>query len=558
MQRRTSRSKYVCYDERRRMAVHRTLRDGWASRILLFSLYFVCVVLLQWRGNAFRSELSGSPDEPAHYVTGLMVHDYIAAGFSQSPLPYARNYYLHYPKVALGHWPPFFYVVQAAWMLLFTTSRTSVMLLMAAITALLATVLCEILREEFSLALGMSAAALFISLPIIEEFSHLVMTELLVALLVLLAVLAYGRYLDTERWQPAAWFGIWFTLALLTKGTGIQLALLPPLGVLFGGRWHLLKRFSFWLPAMIVLGIAGPWYLWVPGAQHESVARFGGVSSNWGRLTGTPVAWASMLGIILLVAATVGLLICCRQILRGSARGKWMASLAVVLGAYLSRFFIGAYEARHLLVNIPMLLMFAALCVDWCFRQPRWQALKAAPRNLAVGGALVAMVGVNVYRNPIKRHYGFSEVAQDLLSRPALRNSVFLICASATGEGMLISEVAERESRPGHIILRANKMLASEDWMGDDYQLLFLDPEEVVQYLEGIPAGIVIIDADGRRTPHGQLLYKGIQSHPERWELLTQYQPGDIQVYRLIGHEGKPVSKIRIPMRSGLYGSFEN
>ena len=540
------------------MAAHRTLRDGLVSRIPLFSLYFVCVVLLQWRGNAFRSEFSGSPDEPAHYVTGLMVHDYIAAGFPGSPLPYARNYYLHYPKVALGHWPPFFYVVQAAWTLLFTTSRTSVMLLMAAITALLATLLCELLRKEFSLAMGMSAAALFISLPVIEEFSQMLMAEMLVALLVLLAALAYGRYLDSGRWQPAAWFGIWFTLALLTKGTAIQLAILPPFAVLFGRRWHLLRRFSFWLPGFLVLGIAGPWYLWVPGAQHESVARFGGVRFNWGRLTGTPVAWAEMLGMVLLVAATLGLLICCRQILRGSAGGKWIASVAVVLGAYLARLFIGAYEERHLLVNLPMLLMFAALCAGWCFRQPRWQGLKAAPRQLVVGLALLALLGFHVFESPIKRHYGFSEVAQDLLSRPAFKNSVFLICASATGEGMLISEVAARESRPGHIVLRANKMLASEDWMGRDYQLLFQDPAEVLQYLESIPAGIVIIDGDGRRTPHGQLLYQGIQSHPEKWELLARYPPSDILVYRLIGDEGRSVGKIRIPMQSGLYASFEN
>jgi hypothetical protein len=529
-----------------------------ASRILLFSLYFICVVLLQWRGNAFRSELSGSPDEPAHYVTGLMVHDYVAAGFPGPPLPYARNYYLHYPKVALGHWPPFFYVVQAAWTLVFTTSRTSVMLLMAAITALLATAVCEILREEFSLVMGMSAAALFISLPVIEEFSHLLMAEMLVTLLVFLAVLAYGRYLDTGRWQPAAWFGMWFTLALLTKGTGIQLALVPPLAVLLGRRWHLLRRFSFWLPAILVLGIAGPWYLWVPGAQHESVARFGGLRSSWGRLIGTPVEWAGMLGIVLLVAATLGLLLCCRQVLRGSAGGKWIASVAVLLGAYLSRLFIGAYEERHLLVNLPMLLMFAALFADWCFRQPGWEGLKAAPRNLVVGLALVALLAFNVHRSPSKRHYGFSEVAQDLLSRPAFKDSVLLVCGSGTTEGLLISEIAARESRPGHIVLRATKMLASEDWMGRHYQPLFQDQPEVLQYLEDIPVGIVIIDAAGRRTPHGQLLYQGIRSHPEKWKLLAQDPPSDILVYRLIGHEGRHVSKIRIPMRSGLYGSFEN
>ncbi|HSR09093.1 MAG TPA: glycosyltransferase family 39 protein [Bryobacteraceae bacterium] len=541
------------------MAAHRTLRDGFTSRILLFAVYFVCVVLLQWRGNAFRSEFSGSPDEPAHYVTGIMVHDYIAAGFPGPPMPYARSYYLHYPKVALGHWPPFFYVVQAAWTLPFGTSRTSVLLLMAAITALLATILCEVLRDEFSLALGMAAAALFISLPVIEEFSGLVMAEMLVALLVLLAVLAYGRYLDSGRWQPAAWFGIWFALALLTKGTAIQLAILPPFAVLFAGRWHLLRRFTFWLPAILVLGLAGPWYLWVPGAQHESVARFGGVGFNWGRLTGTPVVWAGMLGLVLLIAALVGLLMCCRQMFRGSARGMWIASVAVLLGAYLARLFMAAYrDERHLLVNLPTLLMLAALSVAWCIRQPRWQGLKTGRRNLAVSLALLALLAFNVSQSPQKRHYGFSEVAQDLLSRPALSNSVFLICAGPTGEGMLISEVAARESRPGHIVLRGDKMLASEDWMGRDYKLLFHDADEMSQYLESIPAGIVIIDGEGRRTPHGQLLYRGIQAHPEKWALLSQDPANDILVYRLIGHEGRAVGKIRIPMRAGLYGNFEN
>jgi hypothetical protein len=560
------RSEYVCYHKRRRMAEHRTLWDGLTSRVLLFFLYFICVVLLQWRDDAFRSELGGDPDEPAHYVTGLMVHDYIAAGFPGSPLPYARDYYLHYPKVALGHWPPFFYLVQAAWTLVFTTSRTSVMLLMAAITALLATVLCESLRDEFSLAVGMGAAALMISLPAIEESSHLLMAEMLVALLVLLAVLAYGRYLDTEGWRPAAWFGIWFTLALLTKGSAIQLALVPPVAVLFGRRWHLLRRFSFWLPAILVLSIAGPWYLWVPGAQHESVARFGGLKFFRGRLTAPPVEWAGMLGVVLLFAATLGLLICCRQILRGSAKGMWTASLGVLLGAYLARLFIGAYEDRHLVVNIPVLLMFTAMSAAWCLRQPRWQRLKATPRNLVVGLVLIALLSFNVRASPIKQHYGFSEVAQDLLSRPDFKDSVFLICGSPTSEGVLISEVAARESRPGHIVLRATKMLTSQDWMGLHYQPIFHDQEDVLQYLESIPTGIVIIDGEGRETPHGHLLLQAIQLHPEKWELLAQYPPstgsdfraGDIQVYRLIGHEGRPISKIRIPMRSGLYGNFEN
>src|SRR5713226_10460531 len=120
-----------------------------------------------------------------------------AAGLPGNPLSYAQNFYAHYPKVALGHWPPFFYLVQAAWTLPFTPSRTSVMLLMAVLTAILATVLCQTIWEEFSLEAGIAAALLFLSLPVIEESSSMLMSEILLTLLVLLAVLAYGRYLDT-------------------------------------------------------------------------------------------------------------------------------------------------------------------------------------------------------------------------------------------------------------------------------------------------------------------------------------------------------------------------
>src|SRR5689334_11391847 len=87
-------------------------------------LFFIAVAaLLSWHGHAFRVELSSDPDEPAHYVSGLLVRDYLAQGVPGSPMAFARDFYLHYPKVAIGHWPPLFYVVQGVWTLLFTPSR---------------------------------------------------------------------------------------------------------------------------------------------------------------------------------------------------------------------------------------------------------------------------------------------------------------------------------------------------------------------------------------------------------------------------------------------------
>jgi hypothetical protein len=531
------------------------------SRLLIFLLSFSAIVVLQWRANAFRSELGANPDEPAHYVTGLLVHDYLASGMPRAPLPYARDYYLHYPKVALGHWPPLFYLAQAAWTLVFTPGRFSVMLLMAAITAALATVFCEAMVKDFSLGAGIGATAFLLTLPIVEEYSHLLMSEMLLTLLVLLAVLAYGRYLDTERWQPAAWFGVWVTLAMLTKGTGIELALVPPLCVFFGRRWALLRRFSFWLPAILVISIAGPWYWWVPGAQHESVARFGGVMMRNPRFLDTPAAWVRMLGVVPMVAAVAGLFSLRQKSLRGSPKGKWLAAAAVLAGAYLFRMVIMAWDVRHLVTTIPLLLMFATAGVAWLLAQASRTSVIARQQWL-VGLALAALVLLNIQQSPAKLHHGFAEVAQDLLANPQYRQAAFLVCSNAEGEGMLISEVAMHETRPGHIVLRASKMLATITWMGTNYQSRFHSPAEVSQYLEGIPVRIVVIDGGALDHEHGRLLSRILHEHPETWELLAQYHgdkpptPKDsgILVYRLIGHENQPMSKIQIPMqRSGYW-----
>jgi hypothetical protein len=46
-----------------------------------------------------------------------MVYDYLAGVPKENPLAWAENYYLHYPKVAIGQWPPGYHVMEALWSL---------------------------------------------------------------------------------------------------------------------------------------------------------------------------------------------------------------------------------------------------------------------------------------------------------------------------------------------------------------------------------------------------------------------------------------------------------
>jgi hypothetical protein len=129
------------------------LRSGIRSfvvfSLLPLCLYFLATACLQRTSGAFQSDFSAYPDEPAHYVTGLMVRDYLAGLFPAAPMRYAENYYIHYPQVAFGHWPPVFYIVQAMWTLCFGVSRSSLLLLMAALTSFAALLLYKAARLEF-------------------------------------------------------------------------------------------------------------------------------------------------------------------------------------------------------------------------------------------------------------------------------------------------------------------------------------------------------------------------------------------------------------------------
>ena len=105
------------------------------GRLALFLALMVLAIGAQWFGCAYAVDPSEHGDESAHIVTGLMVRDWIASGFPRPAMAFAENYYLKYPRMALGHGPPIFYVVQAA--LPFPPSRSGLLLMMAALTALL-------------------------------------------------------------------------------------------------------------------------------------------------------------------------------------------------------------------------------------------------------------------------------------------------------------------------------------------------------------------------------------------------------------------------------------
>src|SRR5579863_1610264 len=83
-------------------AIHTSTRTSRMARALKGTILAVIlmteVLLLQWRSGAFRAEFSSYPDEASHYMSGLLVHNYLRSGLPlQSPMHFADEFYLRYP-----------------------------------------------------------------------------------------------------------------------------------------------------------------------------------------------------------------------------------------------------------------------------------------------------------------------------------------------------------------------------------------------------------------------------------------------------------------------------
>ena len=537
----------------------------WLGGGTLWLLMFLVDFCLLWASGAFHAEFGEYPDEPSHYITGLMVRDYVASGARAHPMRFAEDYYLHYPKVALGHYPPFLYVVEAAWMLVFPVSRASLLILNAFLVALSATLLGLLVRRSYGLWAGVGAGLFLIASPLVQRYCGMVMAEPLSLSLVLGALICCGRYFETERRTDIVWFGILAALSILTKQVTLFLALVPAIAVLLTRKFRLVKRLSFWLPALIVMALAMPWYLFT--ARYFTV-RLGSMAAlSWERPS-LPMQFAVFTteeGYTLTALAAVGLwALIFQPMVRGRpVRGRWAVFAAAILAFQIFRQFApAAGEDRHLINIQPALVAFAVGGVAWFLEA----ILNPGSRRSMWATALALLAGLafllESFEVPRRRYRGFSEAASRLTADPGLRDEIFLICSDAGGEGALIAEVAARERRPGHIILRGNKVLAQVSWSGGRYKSRFTTPGELLKFMESIPVRVLVVKtaAAPPRLPHEILTEEMIRQYPNRWALIDAYPklrppsvPGtQVRAYRLIGQEGKPRSSIRIDLRYRL------
>lgn len=486
----------------------------WVRSGIAIAVFASLTLSLQWLSGAYGSEFGAHPDEAAHVVTGLMVRDYLLHGIPRNPLHFAQEYYEHYPKVAFGHYPPVLYLFEAVWTLIFSSSRTSILLFMAAQSLLLATVLFSAVERQMGFVEGLVTGALCCLVPLVQESTSTVMADLMLTLFCLLAGLALVRYITSGRWADSCAFGLFASLAILTKGSALFLAAVPAVAILLCKRIDCLKRVSFWLPALMVALLCGPWMVLTArisgqGFTGDSVPVFfekalpfylhGGLQS---------------LGFAIILLAALGVL---TNRLFGARGDDALAPLAAVMTAIplcsvaFSCVVPVGLEFRYLLPAVPPLIILAVLGI----RAITSRLMLARSRWRPVLPALMAVAFlVERFEIPQKRFTGFRQVTQNLRNSPVAEAGEILISSDARGEGAFIAELAIAEPSPTRTVRRASKLLATSDWMARDYSLRFESAKQLSEFLTNSAITSIVVDhsvPQETRFPHQTFLEEALR-----------------------------------------------
>lgn len=495
---------------------------GFRPVLLLFIIALALTWLfLSWSG-ALTSDLGGDPDEAAHAVTSLMIRDYLAEAPGQHPMKFAKTYYDHFPRVALGHYPPLYYLIAGP--LLMPHVSIQVLYLLQALTlAGLAALTFVIGRRLMPDPLAAVAGLGVIALPVALKLVQHVMSDLMLALLCLWAAIEWANYLRTPTIRRALWWGLIAAAAILTKGSGMGLCLVPPVATVMSGQWRLLRSWSWWCAALPVAVLAGPWMLYSTGISKEGMTQLSPLQYFLEavpfHLKAMPEVFGWLITLLALLGIAQGSFLGWKH-RRLSPEAASLLGLSIGIGCILHLVPVGL-STRYMVTLIPVVMLAA---MSGLTRLPLHSFFGKAALGVVLIITLVISKGL-----PTKEVSGF-DAAVKLAGIPTAGVSLqnWLISSDPRGEGAVIAAAAFglSERAPANLRLyRGGKELSTSDWMGRGYKPAFETTEALLKHLDDRQITWVFVDKSmpgELRRPHDHLLEKALLGASSDWRLVRE------------------------------------
>ena len=524
---------------------------------ILFFILLALNVVLQLANGSYEADFGAHPDEGAHVVTSLMVRDYIVGGFIEelNPVDYAKRYYDSFPKVAIGHYPPLFYMFGGAW-LVFSASANWCLAFSAFLTSGCGLITFLIGRISLGKTPALVATFLFTFLPLTQQYTYTFMSDMLLLACCLLAARSFAGFMGSGRLRDSLLFGLLSSAAMLTKLSGAWLAFLPLVALLLARKLHLFKTKAIWLAPLVVSVLALPWIVFTYSITLE------GVSSSEGGLY-LNQAWSffsralvNEIGLTVLVLASARVLMALWSFLnnRRDLGDMELVNVSICVIVFLFYLFVPAgLEQRYLLVLMPSAVLLAFKTLEVCLSALIGVLRFTKPLEYKWVNAAIVLCGALLVAGSFelrpKYAHGFRKLIEAVGKEKADNRQSLMVVSDSRGEGAIIaaSALASSERPVGGIrIYRGSKQLSSSDWLGRNYQSFYATVPALRQYM--LNGGFQFLALDNglpqsKKREYHDLVARLVDKHPEVFQFVQKLETfrkggkeAEIILYRISEH----------------------
>jgi hypothetical protein len=512
-------------------------------RVFGLGLTGMCIGLLSgvlvWLvTGAYASGFSGA-DESAHFLNSYFISSYLKEHVGSNPLGFATDFYIHYPKISIGHWPPAYYGLVGLLFLVIPASVQAAFFINLVFSALPAAMVAISLGYLTTRRTALLGSAIFALTPLVTEGQAYFMLDQVLAATCAAATMAWFAYAVKPAWPRALSFAALATFAILTKGNGWLLVFVPIYHMLLTRNWRLLRLPHVYGAALLALLVVFPWYWLTSGIAAEGFNYQAGLAYALTAFLASIQHFVANLGLPAIPLAGLAVFIEWRQ--RQQNPVRWAAisaCLSLVLATLTLQMLVPVdIVARYMAPALPALLVLAMAGLGHVYA-------RLAERRPAYGGLALMVLSIGLMSAPGIRHLATRMPKPDYqmarvipLLDTSLPHDVCLIDGTSNAEGAFMAEMAIRDSVPRHYAVRASKLFANTNFMGTQYSPRFTDPKAMLDELNRMGVhNIIIVRADNEPAfLHSEYLAQAIQLPESPFKQVKELRhggrPGTTEVY---------------------------
>lgn len=525
------------------------------SAAFLFAAYLCAVgmgVLAMLLARAYQAGFSGA-DEPSHFLNGYFIAHYLGHQFGANPMGAATEFYVHYPKISIGHWPPAYYGFLGLLFLVLPATipvAFAINVLVAALPALGIAAALTLLSGRRAALVGVLVYALA---PLALEGQAMFMVDQPLSACLMAATAVWIAYAAQPGWAKALGFAALAALAVLIKGNGWLIALVPVFHIVLTGDWKRLLDVKLLVAAALSAAIVVPWYMLTAKIAADGFNYQAGLDYASKALAANLLALVHNLTPVGALLALFTVVMEWRERHASPQRWRLVAGILSLLLATLALQSLVPVDIvdRYMAPALPAVVVLALLGAERLARRLVTPGRPVAgPLVVGVLGAVMAVPGLlHLAEREPKADTGVARVARELGASG--QPSVTVIDGAAGSEGAFIADMAIQDPALHSYVIRASKLLADSNFMGSSYILKYGDAKQVQAELRrlGVQHVVVVLARNVAAYPHSSQLRDALARSDSgfrlRERIAHKYRPGTTEVYDAVGTVVPDIAAVR-------------